>query len=810
MKEQSIMDGEREKLIFNGSNVSYSAISGSSNQRMGYSNSRNKSTTLLPAANTGDMYVKDTSTKALMRKRVRSEADLLPSRRVNRLNHEWRRKLYVALPFTATFGMTSKEQRVKRSVSMDNSHMLDGEVLPQVIASMDAYESALTLPLLAAVVLSMISQFLVGYNTSVMNAPQNVVFPQHTTIEWSLAVSAFAIGGPFGAFFGGKLANVHGRKGALLLNAWVFLVGGLIMTLAQSIYWLIPGRFVVGFASGVSSVVVPIYLGEIAPPTLRGTLGTCTQFAMVIGILVSSLIAFPLATESCWRYLFLVTPALCVAQLLSAPFVVESPRWLLSKETEADEIDKDIKPTYTPKNPFDPQPTDDSKTPPNSHSHPPTPYLKGGAREVIRKLRGYRLDEEVDEEVRSRSVQELVVEEEEEVRYVPPPRSGGLSTCADQKVDIRFTPRVFPTPMRESKAAEEEDWVAKNRRHLKNHGVLGKSNGANVTEEDPVWLKAKGDDFFRAGDMRSALNAYSAALDADPRMLACLANRSVCQLRCGAAHECRLDCSAALLQIESEGAQGGSKEANVARHGVVEVKLLMRRGTACCQLGAFTEALTDFHQALSKFQHLSGQQCSSVPGVSIESLGADIARLKIMVDAEGLKKQGDALFAENTAEAMKKYTAALALVPVHVGCLSNRAALRMALQDFEGCCEDCGLAVALLQSDAEGRMDTGKVLSIGGGEGVLQPGDLRPMLSTVLPPPGSAKRTQWTVKTLLRRGVALAQLQRLDESASDYARASALDPSNEAIRADLTKICSLRDQRATGSMNTGTVAQEIQ
>ncbi|KAJ1435635.1 hypothetical protein B484DRAFT_358996 [Ochromonadaceae sp. CCMP2298] len=419
-------------------------------------------------------------------------------------------------------------------------------------------------------------------------------------------------------------------------------------------------------------------------------------------------------------------------------------------------------------------------------------------------------DEEVDEEVRSRSVQELVVEEEEEVRYVPPPRSGGLSTCADQKVDIRFTPRVFPTPMRESKAAEEEDWVAKNRRHLKNHGVLGKSNGANVTEEDPVWLKAKGDDFFRAGDMRSALNAYSAALDADPRMLACLANRSVCQLRCGAAHECRLDCSAALLQIESEGAQGGSKEANVARHGVVEVKLLMRRGTACCQLGAFTEALTDFHQALSKFQHLSGQQCSSVPGVSIESLGADIARLKIMVDAEGLKKQGDALFAENTAEAMKKYTAALALVPVHVGCLSNRAALRMALQDFEGCCEDCGLAVALLQSDAEGRMDTGKVLSIGGGEGVLQPGDLRPMLSTVLPPPGSAKRTQWTVKTLLRRGVALAQLQRLDESASDYARASALDPSNEAIRADLTKICSLRDQRATGSMNTGTVAQEIQ
>jgi hypothetical protein len=64
--------------------------------------------------------------------------------------------------------------------------------------------------------------------------------------------------------------------------------------------------------------------------------------------------------------------------------------------------------------------------------------------------------------------------EEEEIRYVPPPRSAGLSTNADQKINISFTPRVFPTPMRESKAAEEEDWIAKNRRHIKNHGVLGK------------------------------------------------------------------------------------------------------------------------------------------------------------------------------------------------------------------------------------------------------------------------------------------------------------------------------------------------
>ena len=77
----------------------------------------------------------------------------------------------------------------------------------------------------------------------------------------------------------------------------------------------------------------------------------------------------------------------------------------------------------------------------------------------------------------SAAVHEVEYEEveEDEVRYIPPPRSSGLSENAEQKIGISFTPRVFPTPMRESKAAEKEDWVAKNRRHIKKHGVLGKS-----------------------------------------------------------------------------------------------------------------------------------------------------------------------------------------------------------------------------------------------------------------------------------------------------------------------------------------------
>lgn len=145
------------------------------------------------------------------------------------------------------------------------------------------------------------------------------------------------------------------------------------MAAAQSIYQLIPARLVIGFASGVATVVVPVYLGEVAPPGLRccilfvylhvlieyrGMLGTCTQFATVIGILMSDVFAYPFATVDSWRYLFAVTPCICLLQLAVSPFLLESPRWLLSRDPRSLQ-----------------------------------------ARVVVKKLRAYRTDEEVEEEV---------------------------------------------------------------------------------------------------------------------------------------------------------------------------------------------------------------------------------------------------------------------------------------------------------------------------------------------------------------------------------------------------------------------------
>jgi SP family facilitated glucose transporter-like MFS transporter 3 len=58
--------------------------------------------------------------------------------------------------------------------------------------------TVVTIPLVFAIVVAAPSQFLVGYNTGVINALEKVVFAGYSTLSWSLAVAAFAVGGPFG------------------------------------------------------------------------------------------------------------------------------------------------------------------------------------------------------------------------------------------------------------------------------------------------------------------------------------------------------------------------------------------------------------------------------------------------------------------------------------------------------------------------------------------------------------------------------------------------------------------------------------
>ncbi|CCI48594.1 unnamed protein product [Albugo candida] len=268
---------------------------------------------------------------------------------------EEQKRLYQELPFMAIPGLRRHSfQRERKFTNLKSrtswgsftNLVQRGEEQP-LLSENEFLEPGYTWPLLSSCCVALMSAFQFGYNTGVTGAINpDIVFPGHTAMEWAITVSIFAIGGPIGSISAGHMSTTLGRKKALLIGSVLFVLAGLIMALACNIYMLIIGRFVVGFASGAVSVVVPLYLGELAPPNLRGALGTGYQFAMVIGILAADILAFGYSAPSegvrhpGWRVLMGFTLVPAILQILLSSLLTESPRWLLSKNKpkEAAEI----------------------------------------------------------------------------------------------------------------------------------------------------------------------------------------------------------------------------------------------------------------------------------------------------------------------------------------------------------------------------------------------------------------------------------------------------------------------------------------
>ncbi|XP_055966701.1 solute carrier family 2, facilitated glucose transporter member 2 [Sorex fumeus] len=150
---------------------------------------------------------------------------------------------------------------------------------------------------------------------------------------WSLSVSIFAIGGMIASFFGGWLGDRLGRIKAMLLANILSLAGALLMgfsKLGPSHIFIIAGRAISGLYCGLISGLVPMYIGEISPTTLRGALGALHQLAIVTGILISQIIGldFILGNEDYWPILLGLSAVPAVLQSLLLFFCPESPRYL--------------------------------------------------------------------------------------------------------------------------------------------------------------------------------------------------------------------------------------------------------------------------------------------------------------------------------------------------------------------------------------------------------------------------------------------------------------------------------------------------
>ena len=139
-------------------------------------------------------------------------------------------------------------------------------------------------------------------------------------------------GGSFiGALASGFLSDRFGRKRSIQIGAIIWCVGSIIVCASQDIAMLIVGRFINGWAVGICSAQVPVYVSELAPPSKRGRVVGAQQWAITWGILImfyisygTSFIQGPAAFRVPWGLQMI--PAICL--IIGLVFTPESPRWL--------------------------------------------------------------------------------------------------------------------------------------------------------------------------------------------------------------------------------------------------------------------------------------------------------------------------------------------------------------------------------------------------------------------------------------------------------------------------------------------------
>ena len=198
-------------------------------------------------------------------------------------------------------------------------------------------------------IIASLGGLLSGYDTGVISGA--LLFINET---WDLSdslqgivVSSVLIGAVIGAATNGILADIFGRKKIIIATAIIFIIGSILCGFAPNVYVLIISRIFVGLAVGIVNFVIPLYLSEISPKAVRGTLVSLYQWAITAGILFSYFInaAFAQAVFN-WRWMLLagVLPGLVL--LIGMCFMSDTPRWLISKnkDDDAEKVLKKIEP----------------------------------------------------------------------------------------------------------------------------------------------------------------------------------------------------------------------------------------------------------------------------------------------------------------------------------------------------------------------------------------------------------------------------------------------------------------------------------
>lgn len=179
---------------------------------------------------------------------------------------------------------------------------------------------------------------LFGYDTGVINGalrPMAVDLGLNAFTE-GVVTSSLLFGAAAGAIICGRIADGWGRRKTIILLALLFLIGSLFCVFAPNLAIMVIGRSILGIAVGGASTVVPIYLSELAPFEIRGSLSGRNELMIVIGQLSAFVVNAIIGSiwgdvDGIWRVMLAICALPAFALFFGMLRMPESPRWLVEK-----------------------------------------------------------------------------------------------------------------------------------------------------------------------------------------------------------------------------------------------------------------------------------------------------------------------------------------------------------------------------------------------------------------------------------------------------------------------------------------------
>ncbi len=196
--------------------------------------------------------------------------------------------------------------------------------------------------IIVASTVAAVGGILFGFDTGIISGAILFIAKQWqlSSGQAEFATSSVLIGAIVGAMAGGVLGDRLGRRMSIIGATLLFLAGTVIVSVATGMTAFVIGRLLIGAAIGVASFMVPLYISEMAPASIRGGMVSLNQLAVTVGILVSYGVNYVFSHSGNWHAMFAVgaLPGLVLA--VGMYLLPESPRWLVvnRKEEEAADV----------------------------------------------------------------------------------------------------------------------------------------------------------------------------------------------------------------------------------------------------------------------------------------------------------------------------------------------------------------------------------------------------------------------------------------------------------------------------------------